>query len=102
MIIRHNAIGSTAVHSIGPISEAGLAARLMTIPSIFALYLGKFIWPANFSSSYNWVVPHFSSTEFVLPLLTILSFLAILVYADNGLREHAPKLDYTTYIYYAV
>lgn len=102
MFIRHNAIGSTEVHSIGPISEAGLGARLMTIPSILALYLGKLIWPASFSSSYNWVVSHFSLAEFVLPLIAVFSFIAILLYTGRRLRGHATKLDYMTYVYYAV
>ena len=98
--IREAAVGGAEVTNIGPISEATFVTRLLTAPSIVMMYLSKFFWPANLSSSYNWLELGFSLSGFLLPLVLILVFTGMTLFVCKLVRENADRLEFKTLIFY--
>jgi tetratricopeptide (TPR) repeat protein len=52
----------------GPIGSVGLGGRLMTMPSIMALYLYRLIWPFKLASLYYFAHAEFTVGDFLIPL----------------------------------
>ncbi len=62
-------------YAMNKIGAAPLSVRLLTAPLTLALYIGKFIYPANLSSTQDWIVETPSFVEFWFPLALMLGIL---------------------------
>lgn len=59
-----------------PISELDLPARLLHIPAVFFYYIKTFVFPRTLAINQIWTISEINLTNFLLPLLASLLFLA--------------------------
>jgi hypothetical protein len=102
VILRVNAIGWLPRSTIAPIDRLSLTGRLLTSPSVFLLYMTKFIFPAKLATSYYWVNSTFNVRHFLLPLIVDLAIIALVTYVALAIRKKASRAMYFTYLFIAV
>lgn len=73
------------------VSDASLIDRLITMPSIFLHYLLNFIFPANLSSSYQWLYQEIKVTTFLVPTALLVILLIGVFLAGYNLWHTARK-----------
>ncbi|MFO0703230.1 MAG: tetratricopeptide repeat protein [Patescibacteria group bacterium] len=69
-------------YDISPIAHLTNLERLFTIPKVIFYYISNFLIPRDLSVMQHWVVTNFSSAEFYLPLILVISLSIGLVWAN--------------------
>jgi len=103
LALKTNAIGFM-VNNPGnaPIVHLDFMERMMTAPSIMLLYISKFIFPDKMAAAYYWTNPNFSVQHVLIPLIIDIVAIGLVVYAGYRLYKVAPKVQYYTYLFFAI
>jgi tetratricopeptide (TPR) repeat protein len=103
VVLRINAIGFLGSNpQTAPIDRLDLVGRLLTAPSIFLLYISKFIVPWKLSSEYYWAYSVFSVNHVLLPLFADSALLALFAYGAFCIKRMSTKAQYATYLFFLV
>jgi protein O-mannosyl-transferase len=86
-VLRVHAVGALGNPSTAPIAQAGVIARLFTIPSIVTFYITILVIPLKLASGYFWVYRELSIQHFVLPLIVDAVVLAMAYLAYKHLKR---------------
>ena len=78
LYMRIGVAGMTIKHDdfLAPIGRTNLLERLQTIPKIWTYYVVNFVFPYDLGVSKHWVVRDLTWSDFWLPLVVFLGFLA--------------------------
>jgi hypothetical protein len=82
----------TAHIPLAPITLATISERLLTIPAIIFFYFSTFFFPFHISALHFWVVQKPNFSQFLVPLVLVLSGISILVWYGTTLFRSKSKL----------
>ena len=102
VVLRVHAIGWFTNSNNAPIDRLSLAGRLFTAPSIFLMYISKFVFPLKLAAWYYYVYPNFSIRHFLLPLITDLLIIALVIYTAFKIRQRASKARFKAFLFFAI
>jgi protein O-mannosyl-transferase len=83
-----------------PIARLNIWHRSLNIPEILLFYVKTFFFPLNLSSSYQWVYTKPSFVHFFLPIIILLSLLAIIIYFGIILYKKHPRPYFKSYVFF--
>jgi len=102
--------GTLRIHAIGflvnnvvpaPIERANLLVRLVNMPAIFLFYLKTFLFPLNLSISYHWVYRLINISQFFIPLIIDILFLAVICLFAFILYKRYLRKYFTLYVFFS-
>jgi len=92
---------SSTIMSLSPIQQASASVKLLTLPRIFFYYINKFLLPIHLSIGQDWLVKVADISNFFIPLIIDLLFIACIVFI--GIYLHKKRSNsFKQYIFFAV
>ncbi len=108
IIIRISVVGFGNIAQSAPVDYLSFGERMFMVPSLILFYITKFFFPRDIATSYYWTHNSFSINGFLVPLLIVLSILAIfasvgwLIFKKGGQKQLFKYLFFVMWIMFGL
>lgn len=102
LILRIHAIGLYHQPLNAPIDRLNIIERLITLPSIFVLYLKNFFFPVHLSASYQWAYTQINFNNFFVPLFIVIFFICIVIFIGILTFKRNVNNEFKIYVFFTI